>query len=124
MSPSTSSNFPGPAGAADCRISDATIIGPALPGRLPVRLVKARPYRRPPWVSCGALDAASADLPCWSGIMNRPAQRLVDGRLVFLARHGETEWNRAGRWQGKTDIPLSEEGRAQARALGAYLAGR
>jgi probable phosphoglycerate mutase len=43
--------------------------------------------------------------------------------LLFIARHGETAWNRVGRWQGKTDIPLSEAGRAQARALGARLAG-
>jgi broad specificity phosphatase PhoE len=43
---------------------------------------------------------------------------------IFLARHGETEWNRVGRWQGRTDIPLSEVGRAQARELGERLRGR
>jgi probable phosphoglycerate mutase len=36
---------------------------------------------------------------------------------IFLARHGETEWNRVGRWQGATDIPLSAVGREQARQL-------
>ena len=45
-------------------------------------------------------------------------------RLLFLVRHGETEWNRVGRWQGKTDIPLSDVGRQQARALAAELMGR
>lgn len=45
-------------------------------------------------------------------------------RIVYLARHGETEWNRAGRWQGKTDIPLSEVGRAQAQALRGRVSGR
>jgi broad specificity phosphatase PhoE len=43
---------------------------------------------------------------------------------IFLARHGETEWNRSGRWQGKTDIPLSELGCAQARMLAARLRDR
>jgi broad specificity phosphatase PhoE len=45
-------------------------------------------------------------------------------RTILLARHGETEWNRIGRWQGSTDIPLSDVGRAQARALGERLRGR
>jgi probable phosphoglycerate mutase len=36
---------------------------------------------------------------------------------LYLARHGETDWNRIGRWQGATDVPLNDEGRAQARAL-------
>ena len=41
---------------------------------------------------------------------------------ILLARHGETLWNREGRYQGRTDIPLSPEGEAQARALGERLA--
>lgn len=36
---------------------------------------------------------------------------------VYLVRHGETEWNKAGRIQGHKDAPLSDVGRAQAEAL-------
>jgi len=45
----------------------------------------------------------------------------TDVRTIYLARHGETEWNRIGRWQGATDIPLSDTGRAQARLLAEAL---
>ncbi len=41
---------------------------------------------------------------------------------VLLVRHGETSWNREGRYQGRTDIPLSEVGERQVRALGVRLA--
>jgi broad specificity phosphatase PhoE len=44
-------------------------------------------------------------------------------RMVYIARHGETEWNRVGRWQGHTDIPLNDLGRTQAAALAQRLAG-
>lgn len=40
---------------------------------------------------------------------------------IILARHGETPWNAAGRYQGQIDIPLSEIGEAQARLLGERL---
>jgi phosphoserine phosphatase len=42
---------------------------------------------------------------------------------VLVVRHGETPWNREGRYQGRTDIALSDEGRAQVARLGARLAG-
>lgn len=37
-------------------------------------------------------------------------------------RHGQTEWNRKGKIQGSTDIPLDEEGKRQARLLAERLA--
>ena len=40
---------------------------------------------------------------------------------LLLARHGETAWNAAGRYQGREDIPLSPVGEAQATALGMRL---
>lgn len=38
-------------------------------------------------------------------------------RLLYLGRHGETDWNLEGRWQGGTDVALNERGRDQARDL-------
>ncbi len=42
---------------------------------------------------------------------------------LVLARHGETDWNAVGRWQGHADPPLNAVGRAQAAALAGELAG-
>jgi probable phosphoglycerate mutase len=36
---------------------------------------------------------------------------------LILVRHGETDWNRDGRWQGHADAPLNDRGRDQARTL-------
>jgi broad specificity phosphatase PhoE len=43
---------------------------------------------------------------------------------LHFIRHGETKWNRNGLIQGFSDVPLSEQGRDQARALTLNLAGR
>jgi len=41
----------------------------------------------------------------------------VELMKIFSARHGETEWNRLNKICGRTDIPLTEKGIAQAEAM-------
>ena len=48
--------------------------------------------------------------------LSRPSTTL------YLVRHGLTEWNTIGRFQGHSDVPLSPRGRRQARALAGRLA--
>lgn len=43
---------------------------------------------------------------------------------LYLVRHGETDWNRERRLQGRTDVPLNARGRAQAAAAAHALHGR
>ncbi len=50
----------------------------------------------------------------------KAAPVLTATPFCFL-RHGETDWNRLGRSQGRTDIPLNEAGLAQARQAAALL---
>ena len=50
-----------------------------------------------------------------------PGPRQVE---LVLLRHGETEWSRLGRYAGLTDLALTADGQASARALGPRLAHR
>ena len=43
---------------------------------------------------------------------------------LWLIRHGETEWSRSGAHTGRTDLPLTEQGRRNAEAVGRLLKGR
>jgi len=43
--------------------------------------------------------------------------------LIYLARHGETAWSLSGQHTGLTDLPLTQRGEQNARALGDRLAG-
>jgi probable phosphoglycerate mutase len=47
----------------------------------------------------------------------------VAARVLYLSRHGETDWNAEGRWQGQTDVALNATGRAQATRMAELLRG-
>lgn len=48
---------------------------------------------------------------------------LLPVRRLVIWRHGRTEWNATGRFQGQLDPPLDAEGRRQAAQAAAHLAG-
>ena len=48
---------------------------------------------------------------------------VVDGDKVLLIRHGVTDWNREGRFQGHLDPPLSEVGQREAQLVAERIVG-
>ncbi len=57
------------------------------------------------------------------GAMAPHAQQQTGTLRLYIARHGETDWNVQHKLQGMTDIPLNENGRRQAAALAESLKG-
>lgn len=42
---------------------------------------------------------------------------------VYFLRHGQTDWNKAGRWQSRSEVPLNATGKAQSKAVAMALQG-
>ena len=72
-------------------------------------------------VQLESLNLAS-HLESISGSPFPPVKRNHRGLRLLLVRHGETEWNRQKRFQGQIDVPLNNNGHAQARRASEFLA--
>jgi probable phosphoglycerate mutase len=81
-----------------------------------------------PFVVIGVLVVAlvvAAGRDVVRGRAERPVvpPTLTGPRRIVLVRHGETDWSRVGKHTGRTDVPLTDTGRAQAREVAGLLDG-
>ena len=56
--------------------------------------------------------------------MEDPLPKMRNGHRgprLLLVRHGETEWNRNGQFQGQIDVPLNDNGRTQGKKVSEFL---
>ncbi|NCC75201.1 MAG: histidine phosphatase family protein [Clostridia bacterium] len=74
---------------------------------------------------CGIMATGCADcrLPASAAAKSRQSRSRRTMLTLYFARHGETIWNTQSRMQGRLDTALTENGQAQAMALGDRLRG-
>jgi len=53
--------------------------------------------------------------------LNKKIPDQIGDSRIFLVRHGETNWNKEGRFQGQINVPLNNNGRDQAEKASKYL---
>src|SRR5215471_14440301 len=68
-------------------------------------------------LQCPGRSHGASSMHGTTGLRTHPAR-------IWLIRHGQTDWNAAGRVQGHTPTDLNEAGRQQAQRLASILAGR
>lgn len=70
--------------------------------------------------TCSAFQIHSGVSGVFSRALSSSSSRL-DAHTLVLIRHGESTWNKENRFTGWVDVPLSEQGLAEAKAGGEYL---
>ncbi len=71
--------------------------------------------------SGGAVQLESMNLTTHVGEKLPKPRDQHQGPRLLLVRHGETDWNRDGKFQGQIDVPLNDNGRAQASQAAEFL---
>ena len=68
-----------------------------------------------------AIQLESVNLTSHTGEIFPKPRDGHQGPRLLLVRHGETDWNKAGKFQGQIDVPLNDNGREQSRRAAEFL---